>query len=142
MLISRTGSYALQACRYLATHADNGFIPVSKISNELHLSSGQYLTKVMQRLKAKKIVQTSKGPHGGVRLSKPADIILLMDIIEAADSQAYQDLLQNKRELLFPESPILNQNYRFLEAKFYSGLKQTTLDQFSKQKQITNIPLL
>lgn len=65
---------------------------------------------------------------------------MLMDIIEAADSQAHQALLQNKRELLFPESPILNQNYRFLDAKFYSELKQTTLDHFSKPKPITDKP--
>lgn len=132
MLISRTGSYALRACRFLALHAGEGYIPIREISIALHLPSSQYLTKVMQRLKGSQIVKTSKGPHGGVKLGKDPDTILLMDIIRASDPETYRASISKDQKLEFPETPELNHDFQMLENRFYSGLTKLTLKQFSK----------
>jgi len=60
------------------------FIPIREIAEELNLSF-HFLTKILQVLTEAKIMDSFKGPSGGIGLArKPADIRLI-DIIIAID---------------------------------------------------------
>ncbi len=50
-----------------------------------------YLAKILQILSKKKILHSSKGPHGGFYLMVPASDLTLMDIIDAIDGRDFFD---------------------------------------------------
>lgn len=84
MILSKTCDYAMRATFYIAAQNHNKFVPIRKIAEELDISF-HFLTKILQSLNQKKIVVSFKGPNGGVTLARPAESILLTEIVEAID---------------------------------------------------------
>lgn len=85
-MLSNTCKYGLRAVVYIALNEDqNKKIGLKKISDELNLPT-PFLGKILQLLAKKKILISTKGPHGGFILGKHASEIFLIDIIEAIDS--------------------------------------------------------
>lgn len=83
-MISKTCQYALRAIIYIAKKKDSGFIPVKKIAKENNISHF-FLGKIMNILSQNGLINTYKGPNGGVKLSKPAGEITLYDVVEIID---------------------------------------------------------
>jgi Rrf2 family iron-sulfur cluster assembly transcriptional regulator len=75
---------AIQAVLYITNHPDVDFIPIKKIATETDLSF-HFLGKILQNLTRKGILNSYKGPNGGVCLAKSPDEITLLDIVEAMD---------------------------------------------------------
>lgn len=71
---------------YLASKKEGEFIPIKKMSNKLEISF-HFLTKILQQLTAQQILESFKGPNGGVRLNKPGRDVQLMDIVLAIDGE-------------------------------------------------------
>jgi len=84
MLLSKSCVYGLRAAIYLATKEENDFVPIKKMSETLEISH-HFLTKILQQLTAKKLLDSYKGPNGGVKLKKEGSKISLMDIVSAID---------------------------------------------------------
>jgi len=84
MLLSKSCVYGLRASIYLATKEDDQFIPIKRMSETLEISH-HFLTKILQELTAQGLLDSYKGPNGGVKLKKPTDKITLMDIVLAID---------------------------------------------------------
>lgn len=63
---------------------------LKEISDQLRIPQ-PYLAKILQALARKKILHSTKGPHGGFYLSVPADKLTLMDIIDAIDGRDFFD---------------------------------------------------
>jgi len=83
-LLSQSCKYGIRAAIYLALKEKKGFISISEISTNLEIPF-HFLTKTLQLLTQKKLLQSSKGPKGGVRLSISAERITLMEIVLAID---------------------------------------------------------
>lgn len=86
MILSRSSIYGLRASVLLAAKRETGFTNIRELSDELDLSF-YFLTKVLQRLTAAGIVESCKGPKGGVRLKEHPDDISFMDIIVAIEGE-------------------------------------------------------
>lgn len=84
MLLSKSCVYALRGSLYLASKPKGEFVPIRKMSDKLEISF-HFLTKILQQLTAEKILESFKGPNGGVRLSRPGSEVKLMDIVIAID---------------------------------------------------------
>ncbi|MDX1740505.1 MAG: Rrf2 family transcriptional regulator, partial [Rhodothermales bacterium] len=84
MLLSRGCEYGLRAAIYVAHREEDSFVPIREISSELDISF-HFLTKVLQQMNEASIVDSYRGPRGGVRLSRPASEISLKDIVMAID---------------------------------------------------------
>jgi Rrf2 family protein len=84
MLLSKTCCYAIRATVFLAMQPPDRFIPVRAISEELGISF-HFLTKILHELTAKGILSSFRGPNGGVKLTKNANAIPVMDIVLAID---------------------------------------------------------
>ena len=87
MLLSKTCTYAIRAAILITTKAMNEkrkFIPIRELSEELGLSF-HFLAKIMQSLTEANLVESFKGPNGGVGLSKKAGQTKLIDIVSAID---------------------------------------------------------
>jgi len=87
MLFSKACTYAIRASILITrkeTMEKRKFIPLRELSDELGLSF-HFLTKIMQVLTEAKLLESFKGPKGGVGFVKPANKIMLIDIVAAID---------------------------------------------------------
>lgn len=87
MILSQSCMYGLRASLLLASNADSAegkYLPIQKISDELGVSF-HFLTKILQVLTHAKILESYKGPNGGVRLARPAKSIHLIDVVKSLD---------------------------------------------------------
>jgi Rrf2 family protein len=82
--------YGLRASLFLASDQNGEYISIKKLSEKLDISF-HFLTKILQQLTAVNLLESLKGPNGGVRLLKPGKDISLLDIVVAIDGN---DLLQ------------------------------------------------
>ena len=89
MLLSKSCVYAIRASLLLTTKMlqERKFVPVHVLSDELDLSF-HFLTKILQILTQAGILESSRGPHGGVGLARTPESIRIIDIIEAIDGMA------------------------------------------------------
>ncbi len=62
------------------------FIPIRQLAEELDLSF-HFLTKILQILTQAKIMESYKGPNGGVKMANPSNEVYLIDIVEAIDGR-------------------------------------------------------
>jgi Rrf2 family iron-sulfur cluster assembly transcriptional regulator len=84
-MLSNTSKYAIRAVIYLALYATHQKkIGIKEISEELDIPT-PFLGKILQILAKHQVLESTKGPHGGFSLHKPAMDISLMEIIEIID---------------------------------------------------------
>lgn len=86
MLLSSRCEYALRATLHLATRPAGGYAPVREISAALGIPQ-PFLSKIVQTLAQAGLVETLRGPGGGITLSRPADTLSLGAIVEAIDGR-------------------------------------------------------
>lgn len=84
MLLSSACEYALRASLYLATLKEDRYVPIRKISEALDIS-GPFLTKIFQQLTQAGLMESFRGPTGGVAFAKAPDDISVKDVILAID---------------------------------------------------------
>lgn len=90
-MLSATCKYGIRAVIFIASRPDQKLnTGLKQISDELRIPL-PYLAKILQVLSRKKILHSSKGPHGGFYLLIPAAKLTLMDIIEAIDGGDFFD---------------------------------------------------
>ncbi|MFC2111844.1 RrF2 family transcriptional regulator [Bacteroidota bacterium] len=84
-MLSNTSKYAIRAVIYLALYAgEEKKIGIKQISNELKIPT-PFLGKILQTLAKHKLLSSTKGPHGGFGLGKPAEEIALIEIVDIID---------------------------------------------------------
>ncbi|MBQ1904232.1 MAG: Rrf2 family transcriptional regulator [Ruminococcus sp.] len=79
----------------IAVHSEDGqAVRSSDIAARQNISH-KYLEQILLALRQGKFVKSQKGIHGGYQLSRPADKILLCDVLNALDT----NILANSCEL-------------------------------------------
>lgn len=90
-MLSATCKYGIRAVIFIASRPDQKInTGLRQIADNLRIPQ-PYLAKILQVLSRKKILHSSKGPHGGFYLLIPAAKLTLMDIIEAIDGGDFFD---------------------------------------------------
>ena len=87
MIFSKSCVYGLRAMIYLASIPREGYVSIKTLSDKLDISF-HFLTKILQELTAAELMESMKGPKGGVRLSKSGKEIMLKEVVEAIDGPA------------------------------------------------------
>lgn len=89
MLLSKGCEYGLRAALYLVTLEGEGerFVSIRTISEELGISF-HFLTKTFQKLTDAEIMESQRGPKGGIALARPVDEVTLLDLVLAIDGPA------------------------------------------------------
>ena len=82
-MISQTAEYALRAVIWLAGHPEEA-LGTKRISREVQVPAG-YLAKVLQTLARAGLVHSAPGRGGGFRLTRPAEEITVLDVVNAVD---------------------------------------------------------
>jgi len=92
MHFSKASTYGIRSVAFMAARHGREMISIRELSRELDIPPA-FLTKVMQRLASRNIVQTMRGYGGGVMLGKPASEITLKEIITAVEGEeAFQPI--------------------------------------------------
>jgi Rrf2 family protein len=81
--ISEPASLALHATALLARHKGQR-LSNQKIASALRVSE-HHLAKVLQQLAKVGVLNSTRGPHGGFQLARPAEETSLLHIFEAAE---------------------------------------------------------
>ncbi len=91
-MLSNTCKYAIRAVIYLALFSSaEKKAGIKEISSKLDIPT-PFLGKILQMLAKHNTLSSSKGPHGGFSLKKPANEISIMEIIEIIDGKDSFDL--------------------------------------------------
>lgn len=84
MLLSKSCVYGLRASLFLASNQDRDYISIREMSDKLNISF-HFLTKILQQLSAAGLMESYKGPNGGIRLTKSGSEVNLFEIVAAID---------------------------------------------------------
>lgn len=84
MLLSSSCVYGLRASLYLAANQNGDYVSIREMSESLDISF-HFLTKTLQQLTGAGLMESQKGPKGGIRLTKKGSNISLYEIVEAID---------------------------------------------------------
>ncbi|HWB85332.1 MAG TPA: Rrf2 family transcriptional regulator [Bryobacteraceae bacterium] len=82
-MFSQTAEYALRAVVWLADHPDTS-LTREQLAGPTRVPA-DYLAKVMHSLARAGVVQAQRGRKGGFTLTKPADQLTILDVINAVD---------------------------------------------------------
>jgi len=80
-MFSQTTQYALRAIVTLAGSADR-VLTTTEIAERTQVPAG-YLSKVLQNLVRAGLITAVRGLRGGYRLSRPADSICMLEVVNA-----------------------------------------------------------
>jgi len=72
---------------YLSSISSEDYVSIKRLSEKLDISF-HFLTKILQELTAADLLESMKGPKGGVRLSKSCSEITLKEVVKAVDGPA------------------------------------------------------
>ena len=123
-MLSNTSKYAIRAVIYVALYASpDNKKGLKEISMELGIPQ-PFLGKILQILSRQQILDSSKGPHGGFTLKKPAIDISLMEIVDIIDgTEAFNQCLI-RTSVCSNESPC---SLHDKVAPYRKGLRNTLL---------------
>ncbi len=136
MKLSTKGRYGTQVMLDLALHHGEGRILLKDIARRQGIS-GNYLEHLMPPLKAAKLVNSSRGAHGGYTLAKPPDQVKLIDIIQALEgSLAPAECVLTPRVCRRAQSCVTRDVWAEMKEAIDKVLKSTTLqDLVERQKE-------
>lgn len=137
-MLSATCKYGIRAVIFIASKADTmKNTGLKEITEKLKIPQ-PYLAKILQILVKKKILHSSKGPHGGFYLLVPADKLTLMDIIDAIDGRDFFDSCYVTGERCNFDKPdegrcILHNDLRQEKVRLETFFRSKTIEQLVKQ---------
>jgi Rrf2 family protein len=131
MQITRQADYALRAMIYLARQEPNRRAATSQIAEEMHIPPS-FLAKIISQLSIAGLIHTSRGARGGVCLSRPAEEISLLEVVEAIDGPvALNDCTDNPANCVFGEECVLRPIWCDVERELVQRLRSTKFSQLA-----------
>jgi Rrf2 family transcriptional regulator, iron-sulfur cluster assembly transcription factor len=137
MIFSRPCEYAIRALTHMAASP-------AEITSALEIAKAEdvplpVLSKVLQELVRKGLLESRRGPGGGFRLSRRPELIMLRDIVAAIDGlDHFMDCVAGLK-VCSEEAPCpLHKTWSGMRSQILSSLETTTLAQMSQVAQKKN----
>ena len=137
MIFSRPCEYAIRALTHMAASS-------AEITSALEIAKAEdvplpVLSKVLQELVRKGLLESRRGPGGGFRLSRRPELITLRDIVAAIDGlDHFMDCVAGLK-VCSEEAPCpLHKTWSGMRTQILSSLETTTLAQMSQVAQKKN----
>ncbi|MBK18136.1 MAG: Rrf2 family transcriptional regulator [Rhodospirillaceae bacterium] len=99
MRVGSKGRYAVTAIIYLVQQDNRMPMPLAEIA-KLHEISLSYLEQIFSKLRRAGLVKSVRGPGGGYLLDRPADKILISDIVAAVEEPTSRELKSASRSAM------------------------------------------
>ncbi|HMK37902.1 MAG TPA: Rrf2 family transcriptional regulator [Bacteroidota bacterium] len=88
MQLSMTGEYAVRTMIHLAALPSGELVQICDISREWDIPEG-FLRKIVAQLSKDGLILSRRGAGGGITLSRPAEALTLLDVIEAVEGKVF-----------------------------------------------------
>src|ERR1035437_5031409 len=137
MIFSRPCEYAIRALTHMAASP-------AEITSALEIAKAEdvplpALSKVLQELVRKGLLESRRGPGGGFRLSRRPELITLRDIVAAIDGlDHFMDCVAGLKVCSEEASCPLHKTWSGMRTQILSSLETTTLAQMSQAAQKKN----
>lgn len=116
-IFSKKVKYGLAALFELAKYSNMGYTQIKNIASEQNIPQN-YLEQLLSILKKAGLVESMRGSQGGYKLSREANKIRIIDVIEALDGPL--TISDSSRR-----SEVLNIYWEKIEAQFKDLLNDT-----------------
>ena len=138
MKLSTKGRYAVTAMMDLAIHEKFGPVTLADISVCQGISLS-YLEQIFARLRRNGLINGTRGPRGGYRLARPADLITVADIITAVSEKIDTTRCEGKENCQNGERCLTHELWADLSAQIHNFLAGITLAQFAQRTGVQEV---
>jgi Rrf2 family protein len=127
MHVNQTAQYALRALMHLAALPAGSRVRARDLSRATGVPPA-YLSKIMRRLTARRLLHAIKGHGGGYRLARPLRATRLSEVLEAAGGSLERDLCVFGDGRCDRRDPCpLHDSWSGLSGAFHAWSRRTTL---------------
>ncbi|MEX0648843.1 MAG: Rrf2 family transcriptional regulator [Balneolaceae bacterium] len=138
MLLSKSCIYALRATVLLASKKQDEFITIRELSDELDISF-YFLTKVLQKLTRHELLESYKGPNGGVRLGRSSGLITFLDVVHSIDGEKQlEDCILGLPGCGVMKPCPMHDQWSQLKVRIMGSMKSMTISDLVTNKEIMN----
>ncbi len=141
MLFSKASTYGIRAVLYLTLNSNKSYISIREISEALGISY-HFLGKIFQELTRWGVVESYKGPNGGIRLTREPKDLTVLDVYRVLDGL---DLFKNcvfGLDKCSDANPCpLHNQWLPVREKIYAILSQTNFEELAKDTKTFNFRL-
>jgi Rrf2 family iron-sulfur cluster assembly transcriptional regulator len=131
MIYSKPCEYAIRSLAYLAS-SSGGTARAEEIAQAEQLPA-PVLSKILQELTRKGLLESRRGPGGGFRLARRPELITLRDVVAAVDGLDQFLECAVGLERCSDDSPCpLHDRWKPLRARFLEYLETTTLENMAR----------
>jgi len=98
MRVTQWGEYGIHCSAFIANcQKNNAGVPVgaAEIAAAQNIAL-DYAQQILLRLRRGNIINSIRGPHGGYELARSAEEITLLDVLVAAEGEAFQIICETK----------------------------------------------
>ena len=142
MVFSRACAYGLRAMLYMAAQPKNQRVLVSETAARLEIPA-PFLAKIIQTLSRQSLVDSQKGPGGGVRLGRPIEEITLLQVMEAIDGLGLVEVcVMGMRECSDEVACPLHETWTGLREQIVDMLSDQNIAEVAEQLKKRNIFLV
>ncbi len=132
MQITRQADYALRAMLYLARMNSDMRAATSQIATEQQIPPS-FLAKIISQLSIAGLINTSRGAKGGVSLSRPAEEISMLEVVEAIDGPINLNICSHNAGVCpFGEDCPIQPIWSDAQLELINKLKSTNFAQLAK----------
>lgn len=138
MRLTTKGRYAVTALLDLAIHADSGPVNLADISQRQGISLS-YLEQLFAKLRRNDLVSSVRGPGGGYRLGRSAQLIRIVDIIDAVDESVDATKCQGKGNCQQGETCLTHHLWQDLSHQIHEFLGSISIADLIARSEIRRI---
>lgn len=132
MILSQTAVYALKAVLYLAENGGQDPLRVDDIARGLDVPRN-YLSKILHVQARAGLLESTRGPRGGFRLSRDPAQLFLADVIASFDDIAFGSGCLLGRERCSDDAPCAaHARWRNVSASVRAFLSETTIQDLTR----------
>ena len=137
MQITKQADYALRAMIYLAKKDIELRSSTSQIAEDQRIPPS-FLAKIISQLSIAGLISTSRGARGGVKLSRSADQISVLEVVEAIDGPiTINDCTLSTSSCPFGDSCPLQPVWCEVQSQLVNTLRTTNFSSLIQEKPVS-----
>lgn len=134
IMISKAAQYAIRALVHLAGLPPEELTPIRTIAEQEGIPY-PFLAKLVGQLVQAKMVESFKGPRGGIRLARPADAINIFEVVHAMDGpEPFEGCFLGLRECGNEDPCPLHDFWKVYREQIKTKLSLTTMAKLSENE--------
>jgi len=141
MRLTTKGRYAVTAMLDLALHYGKGPITLADISQRQGISLS-YLEQLFSKLRKHELVDSTRGPGGGYRLSRNADDIAVAQVITAVDEKLESTRCGGLGNCQDDHQCLTHELWTQLSAQIHGFLMSISLGQLVQNNDVQQVALM